>query len=89
MDLEKPIIRIFAYSFCAFLIWVGVDTLKNSPHTGKDLLKGIGQIVAGCVYVFVDIGILIRKKNARIANSGSAGFVLDSEGNKVGLHAEQ
>jgi hypothetical protein len=59
--LKKTILRVFAYLFCVFLIGFGVDTLINSPHTGKDLLRNSGEIVAGCVYLFVDIRILIKK----------------------------
>ena len=58
---KKTIIRIFAYSICIFFIWFGVDKLKNPPNTGTDLLKSIGGIVAACVYLFVDIRILIRE----------------------------
>jgi hypothetical protein len=59
--LKENIIRIFAYLFCVFLIWFGVDNLQNPPHKGTDLLKGIGKIVAACVYLVIDIGILIKK----------------------------
>lgn len=62
--LKKTIIRVFAYLFCAFLLWLGVYTLTNSPTTPKDKLRGIGVIVAACVYLFVDIRIL-RSKNKR------------------------
>ena len=58
--LKKTIIRIFAYLFCVFLIWLGVYKL-NPPYKGTDLLKGIGAIVAACVYLVVDIGFLIKK----------------------------
>ena len=59
--LKKTIIRIFAYLFCVFFIWLGVYTLTSAPTTLKDKLRGIGEIVAGCVYLFVDIRILISK----------------------------
>ena len=59
--LKKTIVRVFAYLFCAFLIWYGYDTLTSSPTTPKDKLRGIGEIVAGCVYLYVDIRILISK----------------------------
>ena len=59
--LKKIIFRVFAYLFCVFLIWFGVDTLTSSPTTPKDKLRGIGEIVAACVYLFVDIRILISK----------------------------
>ena len=61
--LKKTIIRIFTYLFCVFLIWYGYDTLTSSPTTPKDKLRGIGMIVAACVYLFSDIGILIKKNN--------------------------
>ncbi len=59
--LKKTIIRVFAYLFCVFLIWFGYDTLTSSPTTPKDKLRGIGVIVAACVYLYVDIRILISK----------------------------
>jgi uncharacterized membrane-anchored protein len=59
--LKKTIVRVFAYLFCVFLIWLGFYTLTNSPTTLKDKLRGIGEIVAGCVYLYVDIRILISK----------------------------
>ena len=59
--LKKIIFRVFAYLFCVFLIWFGVDTLTSSPTTPKDKLRGIGEIVAACVYLYVDIRILISK----------------------------
>ena len=59
--LKKTIVRVLAYLFCVFFIWFGVDTLTSSPITLKDKLRGIGQIVAACVYLFVDIRILISK----------------------------
>jgi hypothetical protein len=59
--LKKNIVRVFAYLFCVFLIWLGFDTLTSSPTTPKDKLRGIGEIVAACVYLFVDIRILILK----------------------------
>ena len=58
---KKIIFRVFAYLFCVFFIWFGVDTLTSSPTTPKDILRGSGQIVAACVYLFVDIRILISK----------------------------
>ncbi len=60
---KKNIVRVFAYLFCAFLIWYGFDILTSSPTTPKDKLRGIGVIVAACVYLFVDIRILIAKNN--------------------------
>ena len=59
--LKETILRVFAYVFCVLLIWWGFDTLTNSPTTPKDKLAGIGKIVAACVYLFVDIIILISK----------------------------
>ena len=59
--LKETIFRVFAYMFCVFLIWWGFDTFTNSPTTLKDKLAGIGKIVAACVYLFVDIRILITK----------------------------
>ena len=59
--LKETIFRVFAYIFFVFLIWWGVDTLTSSPTTPKDKLAGIGKIVAACVYLFVDIRILISK----------------------------
>ncbi len=59
--LKNIIFRVFAYSICVFLIWFGFDTLTSSPTTPKDKMRGIGQIVAACVYLFVDIRILILK----------------------------
>lgn len=59
--LKETIFRVFAYIFCVFLIWWGFDTLTSSPITPKDKLAGIGKIVAACVYLFVDIRILISK----------------------------
>ena len=59
--LKETIFRFFAYIFCVFLIWWGFDTLTSSPTTPKDKLAGIGKIVAACVYLFVDIRILISK----------------------------
>lgn len=59
--LKKSIIRVFAYLFCVFIIWLGVSKLINPPYTGTDLLKSIGGIVTACVYLFVDIRILITK----------------------------
>ena len=61
---KKTIIRVFAYLFCVFFIWYGYDTLTSSPTTPKDKLRGIGMIVAACVYLFSDIGILIKKNNS-------------------------
>jgi hypothetical protein len=58
---KKTIVRVFAYSFCAFFLWLGFYTLTNSPTTPKDKLRGIGEIVAACVYLYVDIRILISK----------------------------
>ncbi|MFP3596950.1 hypothetical protein [Chryseobacterium sp. SIMBA_029] len=59
--LKMSIMRVFAYLFCVFLIWLGFYTLTSSPTTTKDKLRGSGEIVAGCVYLFVDIRILITK----------------------------
>ena len=59
--LKETIFRVLAYIFCVFLIWWGFDTLTSSPTTPKDKLRGIGIIVAACVYLFVDIRILISK----------------------------
>lgn len=59
--LNKNIIRGFAYLFCVFLIWFGYYILTSSPTTPKDILRGIGVIVAACVYLYVDIRILISK----------------------------
>lgn len=59
--LKKYIVRVFAYSFCVFLIWLGFYTLTSSPTTTKVKLRGIGEIVAACVYLYVDIRILISK----------------------------
>ena len=59
--LKKTIFRVFAYLICVFLMWFGYDILANSPTTPKDKLRGIGMIVAACVYLFVDIRILISK----------------------------
>lgn len=58
---KKTIIRVFAYLFCIFLIWLGIYTLKSPRLTSKGLSGGIGGIVAACVYLFVDIRILILK----------------------------
>ncbi|MGK4567882.1 hypothetical protein [Flavobacterium sp. 3HN19-14] len=63
--LKKTIVRVFAYLFCAFLIWYGFDTLTSAPTTPKDKLRGIGVIAAACVYLFVDIRILISKNKRR------------------------
>jgi hypothetical protein len=60
-SLKKNIFRIFAYLFCVFFLWFGFDTLTSSPTTPKDKLRGIGEIVAACVYLYVDIRILISK----------------------------
>ncbi len=60
-SFKKTIVRVFAYLFCVFLIWLGFYTLTSSPTTPKDKLRGIGEIVAACVYLFVDIRILISK----------------------------
>ena len=62
LTLKKTIVRVFAYLFCVFFIWFGVDTLTSSPTTPKDKLRGIGVIVAACVYLYVDIRIFISKK---------------------------
>ena len=59
--LKETIFRVFAYIFCVFLICWGFDTLTNPLVTSKDKLAGIGKIVAACVYLFVDIRILISK----------------------------
>jgi hypothetical protein len=59
--LKETIFRVFAYIFCVFLIWWGFHTLTSSPTTPKDKLAGIGKIAAACVYLFVDIRILISK----------------------------
>jgi hypothetical protein len=59
--LRQNIFRVFAYLFCVFFLWFGFDTLTSSPTTPKDKLRGIGEIVAACVYLFVDIRILITK----------------------------
>ena len=59
--LKKIIVRVVAYLFCVFFLWFGFDTLTSSPTTPKDKLRGIGEIVAACVYLFVDIRILISK----------------------------
>ncbi len=59
--LKKTIFRVFAYLFCVSFIWFGIDTLTSSPLTPKDILRGTGELVAGCVYLFVDIRILILK----------------------------
>jgi len=59
--LKKIIVRVFAYFFCAFLLWFGFDTLTSSPATPKEIVRGIGEIAAACVYLFVDIRILISK----------------------------
>jgi hypothetical protein len=59
--LKKIIFRVFAYLFCVFFIWFGFDTLTSSPTTPKDKLRGIGEIVAACIYLCVDIRILITK----------------------------
>ena len=59
--LKKIIVRVLAYLFCLFFLWFGFDTLTSSPTTAKDKLRGIGEIVAACVYLFVDIRILISK----------------------------
>ena len=59
--LKKNIFRVFAYLFCVFFLWFGFDTLTSSPTTPKDKLRGIGEIVAACVYLYVDIRILISK----------------------------
>ena len=59
--LKNIIFRVFAYLFCVFLIWFGIDILTSSPITPKDYLRGIGMIGAACVYLFVDIRILILK----------------------------
>jgi hypothetical protein len=58
---KKIIIRVFAYLFCVFLIWCGYYTLTSLPITPKDKLRGIGQILAPCVYLVVDLRILILK----------------------------
>ena len=63
--LKKAIIRVFAYLFCVFLIWYGYNTFTSSPTTPKDKLRGIGMIVAACVYLFTDIGILIKKNRPK------------------------
>ena len=63
--LKNIIFRVFAYLFCVFLIWFGIDTLTSSPITPKDYLRGIGMIAAACVYLFVDIRILILKNKRR------------------------
>ena len=62
LTLKKTIVRVFAYLFCVFLIWYGFYTLTSSPTTPKDKLRGIGVIVAACVYLYVDIRIFISKK---------------------------
>ena len=59
--LKETVFRVFAYIICVFLIWWGFDTLTSSPKTPKDTLAGIGKIAAACVYLFVDIRILISK----------------------------
>ncbi|MBI1836175.1 MAG: hypothetical protein HYR91_02800 [Flavobacteriia bacterium] len=53
--LKKNFVRVFAYLFCGFLLWYGFDTLTNSLTIPKDKLRGIGGIVASCVYLIVDI----------------------------------
>ena len=58
---KETIFRVFAYIFCVFLIWWGFDTLTSYPTTPKDKLAGIGKIVAACVYLFIDVRILISK----------------------------
>lgn len=60
-NLNKTIVRVFGYLFCLYLIWFGFDILRNAPTTLKDILKGIGVIVAACVYLFIDIRNLISK----------------------------
>ena len=59
--LKNIIFRIFAYLFCVILIWFAIDALTSTPLTPKDILRGSGMIVAACVYVFMDIRILISK----------------------------
>ncbi|MES1181757.1 MAG: hypothetical protein ABUL44_03085 [Flavobacterium sp.] len=59
--LKNIVFRVFAYLFCVFFIWFGIDALTSSPITPKDYLRGIGMIVAACVYLFADIRILILK----------------------------
>ena len=59
--LKKTIVRVFAYLCCVFFICFGFDALTTPPTTLKDKLRGIGEIVAACVYLFVDIRILISK----------------------------
>ena len=63
--LKETIFRVFAYVLCVFLIWWGFDTLTSYPTTPKDKLAGIGKIVAACVYLFVDIRIVILKNKRR------------------------
>lgn len=58
---KKTTIRVFAYIFCIFLLWFGVDKLTNSPTTLTNKLKGFGVIAAACVYLFIDIRGLISK----------------------------
>lgn len=59
--VKKTIVRVFAYLFCIFLIWYGVDVLTKNPLTLKDKMRGSGMIVAACIYLFTDIRILILK----------------------------
>jgi hypothetical protein len=62
--VQKVIMRIAAYLFCSFLVWYGFNILTEVPITLKDKLRGIGIIVAACVYLFVDIKILISQNKS-------------------------
>jgi len=63
-SFTRTIGRLLIYPFCLFLIALGVY-LVLSPQTLKTQIAGIGAMVAGTFYLYLDLKIIASKKSKR------------------------
>lgn len=60
-SLKMILIRLFAYPFCLFLIFLGFYMIFN-PLTIRTFISGFGAIIVATIYLYTDLKILISKR---------------------------
>ena len=65
--IKNFFIRLFAYPFCLFIIYLGIGMITNFQSwgsgfvSGKQLIAGFEVIIIASIYIIVDILILIKE----------------------------
>jgi hypothetical protein len=59
---KRVVIRLFAYSFCLFLIGFGVYMILN-PENWKTRGAGIGAMTVASIYLYTDIKMIMKNKS--------------------------